>query len=713
MFSLKLKNFCCYSNKVFTFNSGLSLLSGDSGIGKTTLFKAFTYVIYGKETSAPIGTKLKTIVTLEYDVSDVIYSITRTSRPNTILITRKRIDTNEIDMELSSTLAENAIKKLFPINCFYVKRDSSNTFIMLSGIEKRNFLNTIIEHFSGSLNTEIVEKIKDYKSEARANLLKYNHYMEALETTDISKFKRIDVLKEEIQSIHIPENIIDQKKTINKLEKEIDEYYILSKQYEQYKLHLSLKTKYVNELNSIKNPAYDKIDENYFKKYKQFTTLFPDDYKNRVGEVKLIDEYISTYRNNRKFNKDIEKLTTVLTELKAKLTSDIRVDTNPISLELKCIEKLKTLKVHSCVNCNKEFSISLSNKNNKLDYNIDWNLKTKFDKKIYDELLDKLSTVKQNNSILDKIETTEKEIEMLKSHVKTIDTSIYNGYEFSTHLSDIPKLKELKAEYGAETSKYNEKLKFIKKNRIDDNIKLDPSEYTKYESYKETVNRLIKNINDNDLPPILGEPDINQHTQNKNTLSLVKQKQEEYIASERDRVRLKYLNSELKRIECDYRKYIDDKDSCTENISKFTKQLKTATLLDTAIKQAMVKTESDIIENIDTRANIYLTKFFKDDVTSKLIAHETDIDVNISINGNVTSIKTLSDGEKSRVALAYVLAINNLIKYNFLFLDECFGNFDEFVNYNVLEVLTDEPIEHIVCVNHNGSSGLYTNEIKL
>ena len=46
---LKLENFRCHKKAAFDFpNTGLVLLSGASGAGKTTIINAKTYALYGK-----------------------------------------------------------------------------------------------------------------------------------------------------------------------------------------------------------------------------------------------------------------------------------------------------------------------------------------------------------------------------------------------------------------------------------------------------------------------------------------------------------------------------------------------------------------------------------------------------------------------------------------------------------------------------------------
>ena len=81
---LKLKNFRCYLDHEFDFGkAGMLLLSGPSGIGKSSVLNAINFALYGK------GTKVvsfgKTACRVEFEFMNL--NVVRTKRPNRVVVT--------------------------------------------------------------------------------------------------------------------------------------------------------------------------------------------------------------------------------------------------------------------------------------------------------------------------------------------------------------------------------------------------------------------------------------------------------------------------------------------------------------------------------------------------------------------------------------------------------------------------------------------------
>ena len=80
---ITLKNFRCYENSCFDFGEqGLTLLSGGSGAGKTSILYGIYFALFGTGTKLAMYGKTSCFVSLEVDG----FLITRTKRPNHLVV---------------------------------------------------------------------------------------------------------------------------------------------------------------------------------------------------------------------------------------------------------------------------------------------------------------------------------------------------------------------------------------------------------------------------------------------------------------------------------------------------------------------------------------------------------------------------------------------------------------------------------------------------
>lgn len=145
MFKLTLSNFRCFSNKIVEIPiSQVILLNGPSGIGKTTIFEAISFVLYDSNNYAPImnnnkKNEITTSVKLSFPNNLTIF---RQKKPNLLKIT------GENNFLLLDIAAEEYILKTYGSENYwrtgaYLEQGKTCSFLTLSTNEKMQFLREI------------------------------------------------------------------------------------------------------------------------------------------------------------------------------------------------------------------------------------------------------------------------------------------------------------------------------------------------------------------------------------------------------------------------------------------------------------------------------------------------------------------------------------------------------------------------------------------
>jgi DNA repair exonuclease SbcCD ATPase subunit len=179
---LKLKNFRCYLEKEFDFgDSGITLISGISGVGKTTILLGIQFVLFGS------GTKLvsygKTSCSVELEFNDL--KIIRTKRPNRLVV-------NDIYEDDAGQEIINNIFGLTFETTGYISQNGLNSFILMSPVEKLGFL----EKFAfKDINLD------DMKLRCKSYISKCNDEF-------ISVTSQVELLKKILESQDKPKKII-------------------------------------------------------------------------------------------------------------------------------------------------------------------------------------------------------------------------------------------------------------------------------------------------------------------------------------------------------------------------------------------------------------------------------------------------------------------------------------------------------------------------
>lgn len=162
---LKLRNFRCYENAEFDLGTaGITLISGSSGKGKTTLLMAIEFALFGTGTKLQTHGKKSCSVELELNSN---FKIFRQKGPNRLIVN----DTYEDDS------GEALIKEKFGSNLLscYIPQNIRKSFILMSPMERLDFLETVA--FDGldisdikSRTKAIIKKLGDEHTETIGSL---------------------------------------------------------------------------------------------------------------------------------------------------------------------------------------------------------------------------------------------------------------------------------------------------------------------------------------------------------------------------------------------------------------------------------------------------------------------------------------------------------------------------------------------------------------
>ena len=351
---IELTNFRCHTNKTIEIpNSGLIAISGDSGVGKSTILSSIVYALYGvipgkykKPYTMSLAGKEKTCKVV---ISDFLedFTVTRTSSPNTVIL-------SSASEKLEGTAAQSKIVSLIGMDydkfliSSYIIQNINSSVLSMTPTEQINFINTLVNSSSESYKDKTRDKIKNIKDSITLNSGALNTLTQQLLASE-AVLKKTEIPKElhlcqpqvdssqDINSNDIKEKISELEEQKKSIAKEIK---IINSQLEDSRKSDKLLSEKLDKINKIRSEIsvisdlranlenvtderikkseesiFDltnqlddlQIDKNYFDLINQYEKTKKDYESNIDNELKLLKEKILSQKEIDKISQQIQK----------------------------------------------------------------------------------------------------------------------------------------------------------------------------------------------------------------------------------------------------------------------------------------------------------------------------------------------------------------------------------------------------------------------
>jgi len=655
--SLTLKNYRKFKDVTIEFPDGVTGIVGLNGVGKSTIFEAIAWVIYGPVAARTSADQIKREdaantdscrVELEFVFEEDNYRIVREMTGKNLIASATATINGKLaanGAEIVSNYVQDRLGMDFKsfFTSIFAKQKELNALSSMVASERRPL---ILKMLGIDCLDDIVKEIKSDKKEKDTLIERLNH-----ELIGEDGKEKIDIYKDEIKKLEKKEeeNKLSIKRTVEKIK-------ILKKELE----------KIIEDFKKNKN-EYEKIK----------------DIKEKLSEKKILFE-----------EKEI-------------IVKEINNISSKIEERQKNIEKQNK---QLCIFKDVEKNIDLSKKRlNELDLKI---------KEFVKKIEQKKTLIERTKQDLNEIDSKKRKIleigpkakcptceRVLANQFETLlkkfnEEGIKKEKEISSYLKEIKSIEEqndifLREEQAFEKKRNYLEVQFREKEKIQITIKNISKELD-----EEKIDLKIKQQRFKELE--LVKFDVNEY---KNIVSQVEELYNKYQEAldkkDNKKDELNSINLEFERKESD-RKLISQK---IENLKEKISELQEYSM---RIKQEKILTSnlgmlSDIMSNFRTylisrirpTLGSYSSDFFERLTNGKYRELELDENYNLLVydNGNAYGIERFSGGEEDLANLCLRLAISEVITeraggvFNFIILDEIFGSQDIFRRQNIMKAL--------------------------
>lgn len=741
-----IHNFRCHSKVEFLIPKGLSILSGPSGIGKSSLLEAITFALTGK-TTKPLRLSKNCIVELEIDNLRIIRKY-----PNVLKlhINEKVYEENTAQSIVDSTILNS---KLFRLASYIPQ----NTFSSILSVPPRE-AKELLETFGCPNVSTIKEKIKGKILEIKNQCIEVSTEIQATESflREIVVGEKINkpetsvnpssltILKNERQSLkkkkeEIEKTLQQQQSEIErkekfehqkqKLETELEtlesQYADLPNLQESQILEFERQVKMKKQVleNLILQEDIQKIEQTI----KEDTSEFFQDIQNQLNaipefDMETIQKRHETYKSQPTFN----DLLSEVQSLFPKGTANIK---KPETLRTFLVRKLANKK--ECIYCSKEMYVShyslYSIPKKELKPIVDPNNRKKL-QNILTCLETAIETQSEPQTNLEPISDAEYEVyvqynwdkkrlinilnnkNLPKSIEKQINQLERKKLRLETNLIQkcTQTSKDLSSIISKESSQLSEMwLNHTSKTKLKREILNRKNTLSSIEKFLQSFKECPNNLNCECQKISNSILEISEKIE---TLSVQFSKQKEYETYQKKKQLFDNLSLKKQNLE-------------TQKQKSESSLLGYKGLMST-ISEAETLAFEDTLTNLNVYAKKYLDELFDTPISVRLKTLKQNktnsktraqVSVQIEYKNNIyESTSSLSGGERQRCELAYVLAMFEMSSSPILFLDECLNNLDETILEKACRLLRNlAENKYIVVVSHEANIGMFDSIIEI
>ena len=689
--TLKAQNFLSIRDIDFNFDNfnGLTVIKGDIGSGKSTLFNLLEFMLFGRlpgyaknDFSSVFKGKFKGTLELEY--KGVNYVITRTL--SSLEYTKNSIpQESNRKTDLQKQLEEDLVFLKF-FNIIYIKQTSTGIFSDMSDTSRVSFLSNLIglntiKNWTSLLDNE-VETLKDSlkeKEEQRTVLDTKKKVLEVFneQNKDIilrdkeATESKIEELNNNINSLNLIKEQNNSKITDIKVE--------LTKLNADFNLNLS-KTEKLNSIVSNIKTLKEEIKEKEL-------------YKEQLEQnVKDLEVPVLNEESPELDNQKIQELETLIKGTQSQINS------KTVSLGL-AKEKLDSVLNHPevCPQCGQKWCVK------------DTEIKTK-------DLEEKIKTLEDSINTLD----SEKNIYLTRKQ------NVYNSFNSKMEL-----FKSQKEKYNTKLKEYNQNLETIKE--IKTVVSYIENDKNKINNLKQDLNEL----KDSSLKKFLKVQNnmfvLDQETQKTEMLELIKEVDK--LKNENSSLDSKIkdishsvfeLTMELGRIDSDNATYFKVQDNL-KNIEEYNNELykinkeldKTNNMIHELSKfnSKVLSDKGLLVASLLQKVAKYLNtdESLKVETTQELqngsIRPTLNIKMFVKAYNKYVDYSMLSGGQRLLADLKFLKGITQTLgSVSILLLDETFKFFSSETVIEGIEIIKSLNVDKSFLILHGSDSECFSDK---